>query len=188
MRGKHKDLKQPARRMVTASLLDFEILSSLGYDYSEVFEEGRKAIFKKWLSNHVPPHIGLFKLSRMDLLILDLGEEIETLQEVKSMLEAVRKAQADLLTFPEGDRERQIVFGELAGKHLTKDEITAYHQAFSRRIERGDSGAAVVKSLLQDIETRCNGSGGIIKEIRKGTDSIYRENLVWSFLVEAVKE
>ena len=187
MRGKHKDLKQPARRMVTASLLDFEILSSLGYDYSEVFEEGRKAIFKKWLSNQVPPHIGLFKLSRMDLLIMDLEEEIESLQEVKTLLEQVRKVQADLLTFPEGDRERQIVFGELAGKHLTKDEITAYHQAFSRRVERGDSGAAVVKSLLQDIESRCNGSGGIVKEIRKG-DSIYRQNLVWSFLVDAVKE
>jgi len=188
MRGKHKDVKQPTRRMITASLLDLEILSSLGYDYSEVFEEGRKAIFKKWLSSQVPPHIGLFKLSRMDLLILDLGEEIETLQEVKSMLEAVRKAQADLLTFPEGDRERQIVFAELAAKHLTKEEISAYYQAFSRRIERGDSGSAVVKSLLQDIETRCNGSGGIIKEIRKGTDSVYRENLVWSYLVEAVKE
>jgi len=188
MRGKHKDLKQPARRMVTASLLDFEILSSLGYDYSEVFEEGRKAIFKKWLSNHVPPHIGMFKISRMDLLIQDIEEDIADLQKVVSLLKETRDAQVALLKLPEGDRERQIVFGELAGKHLTKDEITAYHQAFSRRIERGDSGSAVVKSLLQDIETRCNGSGGIIKEIRKGTDSVYRENLVWNYLVEAVKE
>ncbi len=187
-RGRPQKFKNPSRRMVTASSLTFEILGSLGYDYSDVFEEGRKAIYRKWMSKEIPPHIGMFKLSRMDLLILEIEEEIADLQKIASLLKETRDAQAALLTFPEGDRERQIVFGELATKYLSLDEIRGYHLAFIRRIERGESGAAVVKSLLSDIEKRCNGTSGIIKEIRKERDSVYRENLVWNFLVEAVKE
>ncbi len=186
-RGRPSKFRDPARRPVTAEKLTFEILSSLGYDYSEVFEEGRRAILKHQLVDTIYPNrVGMFKISRMDILIQDLDNEIEALTEIKKLLEDTRAAQTDLLTFPEGERERQIIFGELASKHLAEGEIRGYYDAFCKRIDRGETGQAIVKSVLDDLESRCNGSGEILADIKK-EDSIYRENLVWNFLSEAVK-
>lgn len=186
-RGRPPKFTHPERRMVTAESLSFDILASLGYDYSEVFEEGRRAIIRSHLKGMYPGRVGLFKISKMDLLIEDITQEIDDLTEIRTLLEQTRENQANLMTLPEGLREQQIVFGELADNHLTREEVSGYFTAFSRRIERGESGYPVAKSVLKDIASRANGSGGIIKEIQEDMTPLYQENLVWNYLTESTK-
>ncbi len=184
-RGRPAKTKNPTRRVVQADASIFAICQSLGWEYSDIFMEGYRVMLIRLLTarqaGQLP--IGILPITKMDIVLEDLDEEIRMLQDTKEILEMVRTQQAKLVTFPKKDRERMIVFQELAEKYLTDNEIKEYHRIMAARIHRGEPGIAAVTSLLEDLEKRANGSGAIIMEIKK-KDAIWKENMVWNFLIQ----
>lgn len=183
-RGRPRKYKKTVRRNISASNDTFDLLSSLGIDYSDVFERGKKAILDELFR---PLGVGITTLKRLDILIAEEEEAIENHQKRKSALEEIRTTQSNLLEIPEGDRERQILFKEIAFKHLEPGEIRGYLKAYNAKYEQGENAENIITAIISDIQRRSNGSGKNLKHLFDDRPPSYREALVHNFLVEAVK-
>lgn len=177
--------KHPVRRNVTCDKLIFEVCTALDLPYSDVFYEGYQSLLSKKLVSG-DTTIGLASSSILDKIIQDLDENIRESTKKYEILKKIRSDQENLTTIPDSKREMQILFHELAKKHLTSEEIAEYYRAAKIRINDGRSNSSVVKAVFSDIRSRANGSGAILTEIEK-EQGHFRENLVWDFLKGEVK-
>lgn len=181
--GRHKRFRNSIRRLVSAEREVFEIIDTIGWDYSEVFEEGYRSLLNRYSRSRTDGEtpIGMFRIAHFDLILEDLDQKIKQFQETRTIIHTAYQVQLTSTTVPEGKRELSNIFRDLADKALVVEDVTGYFNAAKARVSSGRSLDPVVKSVLKDIRT-ANGEHAAITEIEDCSDRAFRENLVWDWL------
>lgn len=183
VKGKHKRFQNPKRRLVQADQVVFEIIDMIGWDYSEVFEEGYWTLLERYSRSRTEGEntIGMFRISYFDLILEDLDRKIKQFQEMYNVISTAYKVQLTSTTVPEGKRELSNMFRDLADKALAGEDVTGYFNAAKARVSSGRSLDPVVKLIIEEIR-KSNGEHAILGELEQCKDRAFRENLVWDWL------
>lgn len=187
--GKHKGYRNPIRRLVQAEREVFEIIDTIGWDYSEVFEEGYRTLLSRYSRSRTDGEnpIGMFRIAHFDLILEDLDQKIKQFQELRTIIHTAYHVQLTSTTVPEGKRELSNMFRDLADRTIPEDVIPGYFNAAKARVSTGKSLTPVVESIFNDIK-KTDGENAIIGEIEHCGDRAFRENLVWDWLKNRMPE
>lgn len=182
-KGKHKRFRNPIRRLVQAEREVFEIIDTIGWDTSEVFEVGYNSLLERYSRSRSDGEtpIGMFRIAHFDLILQDLDQKIELLGKTRAIIKTAYDVQLTSTTVPEGKRELSNMFRDLADKTLPKEDLNGYFNAAKARVSTGRSLAPVVNLILEEIK-KTAGENAIIGEIEQCNDRAFRENLVWDWL------
>lgn len=182
-KGKHKRFRNPIRRLVQAEREVFEIIDTIGWDTSEVFEVGYNSLLERYSRSRSDGEtpIGMFRIAHFDLILQDLDQKIELLGKTRAIIKTAYDVQLTSTTVPEGKRELSNMFRDLADKTLPKEDLNGYFNAANARVSTGRSLAPVVNLILEEIK-KTAGENAIIGEIEQCNDRAFRENLVWDWL------
>lgn len=183
VKGKHKKYFNPTRRLVQAERGIFEIIDMIGWDYSEVFEEGYRTLIDRYVQKRegTETPIGLFRLSHFDLILTDLKEKIDEYTKLHEVLSTMYQLQLSTTHVPEGKRELSNMFRDLADRTLPIDDLPGYFSAAKARVSSGKSLTPIVTSILDEIK-KADGENAIVGELEQCEDRAFRENLIWDYL------